>query len=282
MRGPLERGPALLFCPANRPDRYAKALERGDAVILDLEDALTPADRATARQQVLEHPLDPGRTIVRVNPAGTADFAQDLQMLSHTRYTTVMLAKTETTSDLDALAGFKVLALCETALGVLNAPRIAAHHSTVALMWGAEDLIASLGGSSSRNASGTYRDVALHSRSRVLLAAGAHGKLAIDSVFLDIADHPGLLHESRDAVACGFGAKAAIHPGQVPFIREGFAPSAAELELASSVLAAAHGRGVFEFGGRMIDEPLLRHARSVLARSGATPPVPAAPPPTAE
>lgn len=269
MRGPLDQGPALLFCPADRPDRYTKALERSDAVILDLEDALAPGNRAGARQRVLEHPLDPARTIVRVNPVGTADFAKDLAMLAHTRYTTVMLAKAETTTDIDALSGFRVLALCETALGVLNAPQIAAHPSTVALMWGAEDLIASLGGTSSRDASGTYRDVALHARARVLLAAGAYGKQAVDAVFLDIAGHPGLLHESRDAVASGFYAKAAIHPGQVPLIRKGFAPSSDELRQAKAVLAAARGRAVFEFEGHMVDEPLLRHARSTLARAGA-------------
>ena len=71
-------GPALLFCPADRPDRYDKAAERSPAVILDLEDAVAPADKAAARESLVAHPLDPATTIVRVNAAGTADFAADL------------------------------------------------------------------------------------------------------------------------------------------------------------------------------------------------------------
>ncbi len=220
-------GPAILFCPADRPDRYAKALERADAVIIDLEDAVAPGNREAARAALIEHPQDPERTIVRVNPVGSPDFAADLAALGSTQYRTVMLAKTESAADAAALGDYSVVALCETALGVLNAAQIAAAPNVVALMWGAEDLIASLGGSSSRTESGSYRDVALHARSQVLLAAGAHGKVAIDSVYLDIGDHAGLLAESLDAQASGFGAKASIHPGQMPVIRQGFAPTPA-------------------------------------------------------
>src|SRR4029453_11228218 len=96
-------GPALLFCPADRPERYSKAAERSDAVILDLEDAVAPGDKQRARGAILaqigadaETPeLDPSRTIVRVNPVGSEDFEKDLHFLSHTPYRTVMLAKAE-------------------------------------------------------------------------------------------------------------------------------------------------------------------------------------------
>lgn len=261
-------GPAILFCPADRPERYAKALERADAVIIDLEDAVAPANREAARAALVANPQDPERTIVRVNPAGSADFAADLAALGQADYRTLMLAKTESAAHAAQLSGFSVVALCETALGVLNAPEIASAPNVAALMWGAEDLVASLGGSSSRHDSGGYRDVALHARSRVLLAAGAHGKVAIDSVYLDIGDHDGLLAESLDARASGFGAKASIHPGQMPVIRRGFAPTPAQVERAQRLLeAAARQAGVFAFEGQMVDEPLLRHARSVIAGS---------------
>ena len=261
-------GPAILFCPADRPDRYAKALERADAVILDLEDAVAPGKRAEARTALAGNPLDPARTIVRVNPAGTTDYDADLAALRSTAYRTVMLAKAETAEGLAGLADYDVVALCETALGVLNAPAIAAERNVVALMWGAEDLVASLGGSSSRDASGAYRDVAAHARSRVLLAAGAFGKTAIDSVYVDIPDHEGLLAESVDAQASGFGAKASIHPGQMPVIRRAFTPTEEDADRARRVLAAAEeSGGAFTFEGRMVDEPLLRHARATLARS---------------
>ncbi|GAA5228369.1 HpcH/HpaI aldolase/citrate lyase family protein [Paeniglutamicibacter antarcticus] len=263
-------GPSILFCPADRPDRYAKALQRADAVILDLEDAVAPENRERARTCLVGNPLDPARTIVRVNPVGSDDFAADIKALSSTGYTTIMLAKTEDPRDLAKIPGYRVVALCETALGILNAPAIAAATNVVALMWGAEDLVASLGGSSSRNDSGTYRNVALHARSQVLLAAGAHGKAAIDSVYIDIPDHEGLLAESIDAAASGFRAKASIHPGQMPIIRMAFTPTSEQVQRAQQILDAAQGAsGVFTFEGKMVDEPLLRHARATVALSDA-------------
>ncbi|XAS67807.1 CoA ester lyase [Micrococcaceae bacterium Sec5.7] len=273
-------GPALLFCPADRPERFQKAAERADAVILDLEDAVAPADKQRARGAILaqlgamgEVPeLDPSRTIVRVNPAGTEEFEKDLHCLAHTPYRTVMLAKAENAAQLSALEGFKVVALCETAAGILNAPAIAAEPNVVALMWGAEDLLASLGGTSSRKDDGGYRAVALHARSSVLLAAGAFGKEAIDSVYVSIPDLEGLAVECRDAVASGFGSKACIHPNQVAVVRDAYAPSEADVAAATELLdaAAAAGTGVFQFNGRMIDGPILKHAEATLRRAALT------------
>ncbi len=260
-------GPALLFCPANRPERYAKAMDRADAVILDLEDAVAPEDKAQAREALLANPLDPERTIVRVNAQGTADFDLDVAALKKTEYSTIMVPKAEDPGALADLVRYRVIALCETAAGILAAPRIAEIRNVVGLMWGAEDLVASLGGTSSRHSGGGYRDVALHARSRVLLAAGAYGKVAIDSVYLDFKDLAGLGEESRDAVASGFGAKACIHPEQAETVRRAYEPSAEEAEYARRVLAAAEGQGgVFQLDGRMIDGPILRHAEATVHR----------------
>src|SRR5690606_41530138 len=96
------------------------------------------------------------------------------------------------------------VALCETAKGVAQADRIAALDNVSALMWGAEDLVASIGGTSSRKPNGRYRDIARYARARVLLAAGARGKAAIDAVHLDIADTKRLAIEAADAAASGF------------------------------------------------------------------------------
>ena len=169
--------------------------------------------------------------------------------------------------DPSALAGYDVLALCETAKGITNAGQIAEAPNVVALMWGAEDLIASLGGTSSRGEDGSYREVARFARSQVLLHAATHGKAAVDSVYLDIPDLEGLGAESRDAKASGFAAKASIHPNQMPVIREAFAPTEAELDRARRILdAAKENPGVFAFEGQMVDEPLLRQARATLGR----------------
>ena len=274
----LLMGPALLFCPADRPERYQKAAERSDAVIIDLEDAVAPADKQRARGAILAQlgatgdvpELDPSRTIIRVNPAGTEEFEKDLHCLRHTPYRHIMLAKAEGPSQLKALADYSVVALCETAAGILNAAAIAAEPNVTGLMWGAEDLIASLGGTSSRTGEGEYRAVALHARSTVLLAARAFGKEAIDSVYVNIPDLDGLAREAHDAVASGFGAKACIHPDQVAVVRGAYAPSDTDIAAATDLLgaAASAGTGVFQFQGRMIDGPILKHAESVLRRAG--------------
>jgi citrate lyase subunit beta/citryl-CoA lyase len=271
-------GPALLFCPADRPERYQKAATRADAVILDLEDAVAPADKQRARGAILaqvgatgdEPELDPSRTIVRVNPAGTEEFEKDLHCLAHTPYRTVMLAKAESAGQLEALGDYQVIALCETAVGVLNAPAIAAAPNVVALMWGAEDLLATLGGTSSRKDDGGYRAVALHARSSVLLAARAFGKEAVDAVYVNIPDLAGLATEAADAVASGFSSKACIHPSQAAVVRGAYAPSEAEVTEAAALLQAARaaGSGVFQYNGKMIDGPILKHAEAVIRRAG--------------
>jgi citrate lyase subunit beta / citryl-CoA lyase len=258
-------GPALLFCPADRPDRFAKAAAAADAVILDLEDGVAPDDKPRARRALQETLLDPRRTIVRINPAGTDDATRDLDALVGTPYGTVMLAKAEDAEQAAALAPRQVIALCETPRGVLAAPQRAAVPNVIALMWGAEDLVAAIGGRSSRRADGRYRDVARHARSAVLLAAAAASTAAVDSVYLDIGDLDGLRDEADDGAASGFVAKACIHPRQVAVVRDAYRPTDEEVDRARRVLAAAAGTsGVFAFEGRMVDAPLLRHAEQIM------------------
>lgn len=287
-------GPALLFCPADRPERYEKAAARADAVILDLEDAVTPEAKAAARVMLAGGGtgvaeggagghgtdatlpaggtlLDPARTIVRVNPVDTADFTDDLRALAATPYRTVMLAKAAGAEHVRALVGYDVIALVETASGLLHAAEIAAEPNVVALMWGAEDLVASLGGTSSRGPGGGYRDLAVHARSVVLVAAGAHGKAAIDAVHLDIDDADGLAAEATDAAASGFAATACIHPSQVDVVRAAYRPAAAELTWARGVLEAAVGQhGAFRWQGRLVDGPVLKHAEELVRRAERT------------
>jgi citrate lyase subunit beta/citryl-CoA lyase len=140
----LDRGPAVLFCPAVRPDRLVKAAERADVVVIDLEDAVAPGDKATARTALLGPTLDPGRTIARVNGADTEWFADDLHALARSPYWTLILPKAESAQQVAALVGYEVIALCETARGVLAVSQLASCPNTVGLMIGAEDLIVSL------------------------------------------------------------------------------------------------------------------------------------------
>ena len=259
-------GPAWLFCPADRPERFQKAADAADVVILDLEDGVAAKDREAARAALVDTPLDPGRTVVRVNPASTPDHQRDLEALSHTKYTTVMLAKTEAAEQVRALAPLDVVVLVETPLGALGVVEAAKVDNAYAVMWGAEDLFAVLGGTSNRYPDDSYREVAKHVRSQSLLAAKAYGRLALDSVYLDIKNLDGLAREVDDAVAVGFDVKVAIHPTQIPVIRSGYAPTAEQVDWARKVLAAAATeRGVFAFEGLMVDAPVLRRAERIVA-----------------
>lgn len=266
-------GPAWLFCPADRPERFAKAAAAADVVILDLEDGVAEADKPAARKALRETPLDPERTLVRINPAGTDEQARDLDALADTAYTTVMLSKTESAAQVTALAPRAVVGLIETPRGAVFATEIAAAENTVALMWGAEDLVATLGGSSSRRVDGGYRDVARHVRSTALLAASAFDRVALDAVHLDIKDIEGLRAEAIDGVAVGFDGTVCIHPSQIAVVREAYRPSEEKLDWARRVLAAARSeRGVFAFEGQMVDSPVLKHAQALLRRAGEAPP----------
>jgi citrate lyase subunit beta/citryl-CoA lyase len=262
---PRQNGPAWLFCPADRPERFEKAAAAADVVILDLEDGVAAKDREAARAALIDTPLDPQRTVVRVNPTATADHELDLKALARTEYTTVMLAKTESAEQVSALAPLHVVVLIETPLGALNVVESTRADNASAVMWGAEDLFAVTGGTANRRADGSYRDVAQHVRSQTLLAAKSYGRMALDSVYLDIRDLDGLRAEVDDAVAVGFDAKVAIHPTQVAVIRSGYAPTPEQVSWARHVLeAAGKQRGVFQYEGIMVDAPVLRRAERIV------------------
>jgi citrate lyase subunit beta/citryl-CoA lyase len=267
-----------LFVPGDSDRKQERAVTTAaDAVILDLEDGVGAGGKDAARAALAATDLDPARVIVRVNATGTPEHAADLTALRGTGYRVLMLPKAESRAQLDGLNGlnglddeWRVVALCETPLGIVNAAEIAAAPNVIAVFWGAEDLIASMRGRSSRLPSGQYRDVALHARSAVLLAASAHGKPAIDAVYVNIPDLDGLAAEAEDAAASGFTLKACIHPSQVAVVRKAFQADAAQAAWARRILdaardATAHDKGAIKVDGQMIDAPLIRQAEAILA-----------------
>ncbi|KAA1021094.1 CoA ester lyase [Pseudonocardia sp. EV170527-09] len=269
---PLDHGPGLLFCPGNRPDRFARALAAADAVILDLEDAVGPDDKDGARAAVVDAlaELDRTRVVVRVNPPGTPAHDGDVAALAAHPDLTLMLPMATSAVAVEALAPHPVIALCETAHGVLEAPSIARATNCAGLMWGSEDLLADLGGRTGRASGGGYGPALTEARTRILYAARAAGLDPVDTVLTDIADTDTLLADTLDAAAAGFAAKACIHPSQVEVVRRGFRPTDAEAERARALLAEAQRHpGVFRFGGEMVDAPVLARARAVLRRTEA-------------
>jgi len=182
------------------------------------------AGKDAARAELAASDLDPARVIVRVNATGTAEHPADLAALRRTGYRTVMLPKSG-----EPRAAQRVRrqlarrgALRDGARHRQRGPRSPRRRTSSRVMWGAEDLIASMRGLTSRFPDGRYRDVALHARSAVLLAASARGRPAIDAVYVNIPDLDGLAAESQDAAASGFTLKACIHPSQVTVVRKAF------------------------------------------------------------
>lgn len=129
-------GPAWLFCPADRPERYEKAAAAADVVIIDLEDGVAAGDKAAARKALIDTPLDPETTVVRINAVDTEDHDSDLAALHHTEYRRIMLPKCESAEQLTALSEYEVIALIESPLGALAVGRAAMARNAIGVMWG--------------------------------------------------------------------------------------------------------------------------------------------------
>ena len=150
----------------------------------------------------------------------------------------------------------------------MAADAIAECPNTVGLMWGAEDLVAALGGYSSRHDDGSYRDVARYARARTLLAAGAHQRCALDAVYLKFENLEGQRDEASDAAAMGYSASACVHPSQVEVVRAAYRPTSAQIAWAKNILEASKDRaGVYRVGGLMVDGPVVTQARQILNRA---------------
>ena len=266
----------VLFSPGDRPDMCRKAPASGaDTVVFDLEDAVAPSRKAEARAAVADiladESFDPGVEVaVRVG----ADPATDLDALADAdRLDAVMVPKADAETvprvveGLDARGlSIPILALIETATGVLDARDVAATPAVDALCFGAEDLAADLG--ATRTDEGTE---VLYARERVVVAARAAGIEAVDTVYTDLDDHEGLHEETRFAATLGYDGKMVVHPGQVGVVHDALAPDPDEVAWAERVLAARadadrEGRGVFEVDGEMIDAPLIARAERILDR----------------
>jgi citrate lyase subunit beta / citryl-CoA lyase len=267
-------GPAILFCPGDRPERFSKALAAADQVILDLEDAIAPDAKERARREVASAlpDLDLERVIVRVNPLGSPNGHRDLDALAGTGVEHVMAPKVERATDLEP-ADHAWVALCETPAGILAAQELAAAPGVAAIAWGSEDLAVSLQARVAPHLEPLRLPHLVVARGTVPLAAATAGVAALDRVFLSLDDEEGLRDEAIQAAAMGYRGKLAIHPRQVLAIRAAFLPSDDEIAHARELLAAAEevGGQAFAFRGRMVDEPLIAQARTVLALASRRP-----------
>ncbi|WP_127995981.1 HpcH/HpaI aldolase/citrate lyase family protein [Piscinibacter defluvii] len=255
---------SYLFVPGDRPERFAKALASGaDAVVLDLEDAVAPERKALARDAVRAQLADGDpRLVVRINDESTAWFADDLTAARGAA--AVLLAKAERAETLqrvrEACPGTQVLALIETARGVLAAEALA--QAAQRLVFGTIDFALDL------DLSGDPIGLD-YAASRLALASRAAGIAApVAGVTAALDDDAALRADVARARAHGYTAKLCIHPRQVARVHELLAPSPAEIDWARRVIAAsdASGGAAVQVDGRMVDKPILLRAQRLLAR----------------
>lgn len=269
---------SLLFVPADRPDRFAKAVSSGaDAIILDLEDAVAPARKSFARTAVADWLSGPSATptFVRINALDSGLADADLAALSRNSPACVMLPKARGDAslvELDRLFADRNVPILPIAAEMPDAIFHLASFSNVAhrlagLTWGVEDLSSAIG-ASARLADGNLTSPYELVRGLLLFAAHAAGVPAIETVFADIRDMAGLARQASRARSDGFAGMMAIHPAQVAIINENFTPSPEELDAARAVVeafAANPAVGALNLDGRMIDRPHFVRAQRLLS-----------------
>jgi (3S)-malyl-CoA thioesterase len=266
---------SVLYIPGSKDRALDKA--RGlpvDAIIFDLEDAVTPEAKVEARA-ALKAALEAdgyGRKlkIIRINGLDTDWGKGDVEALRDAKCDAFLLPKVNGAADIDALAamlpeGREIWAMMETPKGILHAEEIAAHPRVTGFVAGTNDLAKEL--NCRYRADRLPMQMALQ---MIMLAARAHGVTAIDGVYNQFKDQDGLRAECEQGRDMGFDGKTLIHPDQVAVTNECFAPSEAEIDLARRQIAAFEeveksGQGVAVVDGKIVENLHVETARKILA-----------------
>ena len=256
---------APLFVPGDRPDLFAKAAASGaDAIIIDLEDAIAPQSKESARKAACRHDISSVPVILRINGAGMAWHADDLAALSAADIAAVMLPKAETSESIAAMSRalgrpLPVIALIESAKGlgslvqVLTAPHIAA------IAFGSLDYSVDLDCSPDWDSLVAARsEIVLRSR-----LAGLPGPL--DGVTTNLTDQEITEQDAARARRLGFRGKLAIHPRQIGPILTAMSPTPDEIAWAKKVLTSVNDSALVTVDGDMVDAPVIARARRILA-----------------
>lgn len=280
---------SLLFLPGNNPNMLINAGCLGaDAVIFDLEDAVSPLEKDAARilvRNTLKHIELSCEKVVRINGVDTVYWRDDIRAVIPERPDLILLPKTTAPGDVLTLENYMaevekehgieggsigILALIETALGVENSFAIASASKRVkGLFLGAEDLTADL--QCKRTREGKEIE---YSRMRLVVAARAAGVEVYDTPFTDVNDDQGIVEDSAFAKALGFSGKASISPRHIGVINSAFSPTSAEIDYAYEVLdaitqAKLEGKGAISLRGKMIDAPIVARAERTIAMAKA-------------
>lgn len=269
----------LLYVPGSDWRKIEKAAGLGaDCVCLDLEDGVAPSRKPEARELIAKAltELDFGRSerLVRINPAGSGLEGEDLQIASHPKLEGIVLPKAANAAQVQAVATrlpqqLSLLVQIESALGLINLKEIAgADERLAALIFGAEDFAGDVGAIRTLDAEEIF-----FARSAVVTYAAAFGLQAIDMLHVDFKDRAGLEKLATQGAHLGYSGMQIVHPDQIEPVTRAFTPGLEELAWAQRVVTAyeeneREGRGAFALDGKMIDMPLVKAARRVLARAG--------------
>ena len=269
---------SVLYIPGSKERALEKARSlAADAIIFDLEDAVTPEEKVNARA-TLKAELEKGGfgnrlRIVRINGFDTEWGRDDAEAVAGMSADAVLLPKVGGTADLDALAeitgDLPIWAMMETPRGMLNAAAIAAHPMLQGMVMGTNDLAKEL-----QTRFRADREPMLTALGLCLLAAKAEGRVIVDGVYNAYLDEEGLKAECDQGRDMGFDGKTLIHPAQIAVANAAYAPSEAEVDLARRQIAAyeetrASGQGVAVVDGRIVENLHVATAREVLAKAEA-------------
>lgn len=266
-------GPAILFCPGDRPERFAKAAAAADVAILDLEDgvAADPAAKDAAREAVCTYLRDVSTDVlVRINDPAGARGRADAEAMRAAGARCVVIGKTETTEQIDVVAGEgedgpDIIVTIESARGLLALPVLLSHPAVAGVSWGPYDLAADMGMRDVRDGEGRLLPILLDARNRMLIHAAAARVPAYDTVTAELTDGGAMLaRDAGEAALLGCVGKFMIHPSQTGPVRTAFLPTEAEVDRARRLLDAVGDKGAFLFEGEMVDEPMMRRARHIL------------------
>ncbi|MHA6344998.1 HpcH/HpaI aldolase/citrate lyase family protein [Roseivivax sp. CAU 1761] len=269
---------SVLYIPGSRDRAVAKARSLPvDAVIFDLEDAVSPDEKPRARDTLAAALAEGGfghrARIVRINGLDTEWGRADAQAVAGMACDAVLLPKVERPEQIDALAAITgdlpVWAMMETPLGMLNARAIAEHPKLEGMVMGTNDLIKDLGARATAD-----RVAVLASLGHCVIAAKAFGKVVVDGVYNAFKDADGLAAECRQGRDMGFDGKTLIHPAQIDTANAAFGPSDEEVDLARRQIEAfeaakSSGQGVAVVDGRIVENLHVATARKLLAQAQA-------------
>jgi citrate lyase subunit beta/citryl-CoA lyase len=281
-----------LFAPGDSEKKMTKAMEgTADIVLIDLEDAVAPDNKAAARPMVHDfiaaNPAQRQRLWVRINPFDGPYTLLDLAAIMPARPGGIMLPKVYGRSDVEKLDhclsalevahGIEegstpvIVLVTETAEAMFHTGDYKGAPRVVALTWGAEDLADSIGASSNRNADGSYSFTYELARSMTVLGAATAGVTAIETISADFKDLDALRKRATSVRRDGFKGMLAIHPAQVDVINAAFTPTEEEVAEAQEIVdlfAANPGVGAIGFKGGMLDRPYLARAERLLRQAG--------------